>query len=119
MIVWQEEFPKSYRVPAEVLRLADSGVIEDMSWRHDPCPSFGTRLKDKNYVRLWVEHPDSERRAGWDRRYTLVVQPEPSVPFGWKLVATDDVYEALTWLTEVLRARGQRCRFKITQGGVA
>lgn len=118
MMVWQDEFPKSYRVPMEVTRLVNTGVIEDMSWRQDPSPSFGVRLKDKNYVRLWVEHPDPDRRMGWDRRYTLVLQPEPSIPFGLKLVATDDIYEALTWLTEVLRVRGPRWRFKVQSGGV-
>lgn len=120
MMTWQEEFPSSFRVPKEIVHLVDAGIIEDMSWRQDPSPSFGARLKDKNFVRLWVEHPDPSRRIGWDRRYTLVVQPEPSVPFGWKLVSTDDIYEALTWLTEVIRTRGPRWRFKVFQeGGVA
>jgi hypothetical protein len=118
-VIWQEEFPSSFRVPKEIVRLASSGVIEDMSWRQDPAPSFGARLKDKNFVRLWVEHPDIERRMGWGRRYTLVVQPEPSIPFGWIIVSTDDVYEALSWLTELLRNRGRHCRFKVSQGGVA
>lgn len=116
MTAWQEDFPSSFRVSKEILDLVYSGVIEDMSWRQDPSPSFGIRLKDKNFVRLWVEHPDRERRMGWDKRYTLVVQPDLAVPFGWKLVATDDVYEALTWLTEVLRTRGPRWRFKVQQG---
>lgn len=113
MIVWEEEFPSSYRVPREVVRLVDRGILEDMSWRHDPAPSFGTRLRDKNWVRLWVEYPDPAKRMGWDRRYTVIVQPEPTVPFGWRMVSTDNMYEALMWLTELLQIRGTLCRFKI------
>lgn len=120
MIVWQEEFPSSYRVPKEIVRLVESGVIEDMSWRNEPSPSFGIRLKDKNWVRLWVEHPDPARRQGWEHRYTVVVQPEPAIPFGWKMVSTDDVYEALTWLTGIMKMKGPKIRFKvIPDGGVA
>jgi len=114
MIVWQEEFPSSYRVPREVVRLADTGVLEDMSWRQDPSPSFGARLRDKNWIRLWVEHPDPNRRLGWEHRYTVVLQPEPAIPFGCMLVSTEDVYEALTWLTEIVRMKGPRWRFKIS-----
>lgn len=113
MISWEEEFPSSYRVPREIVRLVDSGVLEDMSWRQDPAPSFGARLRDKNWVRLWVEYPDPAKRLGWDHRYTVVVQPEPTIPFGCKMVSTENMYEALTWLTEILRMRGPKCRFKI------
>lgn len=115
MIVWQEEFPSSYRVPRDVIRLVEAGVIEDMSWRNDPSPSFGVKLKDKNWVRLWVEHPDPHRREGLADRYTIVVQPEPAVPFGWRMVATDDLYEALTWLMEIVRMKGPRWRFKVLE----
>lgn len=113
MIVWHEEFPSVYRVPLEIVKLVESGVVEDMSWRQDPAPSFGRKLKNKNWVRLWVEHPDPVQRIGWDRRYTVIVQPDPSIPFGWKMVATDDIYEALTWLTGIVKLRNPGFRFQI------
>lgn len=115
MIVWQEEFPSSYRVPRDIDHLVEAEVVEDMSWRNDPSPSFGVKLKDKNWVRLWVEHPDPERRLGWPDRYTIVVQPEPAVPFGWKMLGTQDVNEALGWLTEIIRTKGPRWRFKVLE----
>jgi|FLYN01.1.fsa_nt_gi hypothetical protein len=114
-MVWLEEFPASYRVPKEIMRLVASGMIEDLSWRNDPAPSFGARLKDKNWIRLWVEHPNWERRGGFPTRYTVVVQPDLAVPFGRRLVATDDLGEALYWLTEVIRARGHQGRFRILE----
>lgn len=113
MIVWEEEFPSSYRVPWEVIRLVNSGVMEDLSWRHDPSPSFGARLKDKNWVRLWVEHPIKEKRLGWRDRFTIVVQPELAVPFGWKLLGTEDRDQAVIWMWKIVSERGPRCRFKV------
>jgi hypothetical protein len=113
MLLWQEEFPSSYRVPWGVVRMVESGMIEDLSWRNDPSPSFGARLKDKNWVRLWVEHPTPEKRLGWGDRFTIVVQPEPAIPFGWKMLGTEDATEALTWLAEIIRMKGPRCRFKV------
>lgn len=115
MIVWPDEFPASYRVPRDVIKLVEAGLVEDMSWRNEPSPSFGIKLKDKNWVRLWVEHPDPARRVGWTDRYTVVIQPEPAVPFGWRMVATDDVNEALAWLLEIVRMKGSRVRFKVTE----
>lgn len=119
MIVWQEEFPSSYRVPREIVHLVEDGVLEDMSWRHDPSPSFGGRLRDKNWLRLWVEHPDPEKRIGWEHRYTVIVQPEPTVPFGWKMVSTEDLCEALSWVAGIVRMKGPKCRFKIRKGEIA
>ncbi len=113
MIVWDEEFPESYRVPREISDLVLAGTLEDMSWRLDASPSFGVKLKDKNWLRLWVEHVDPRARLGWKSRYTLVIQPDLVVPFGWKIVGTDDMYKALSYLTEAIRMRRSKCRFKI------
>lgn len=118
-VVWQEEFPKSYRVPGDIIKLVYSDILTDLSWRNDPAPSFGVKLRDKNWVRLWVEHPDPARRLGWEDRYTVVVQPEPSIPFGWKLLGTEDLYIALDSLIDVIKMRGPKCHFKIETDGVA
>lgn len=112
-MAWNEEFQETYRVSRYVTNLVEAGLIEDMSWRNDPSPSFGAKLKDKNWVRLWVEHPDPELRQGWPKRYTIVIQPEPDVLFGWKMMATDDLNEALAWLTHILLMKGPRWRFDV------
>jgi hypothetical protein len=110
---WQEEFDSSFRVPRDIVRMVESGILEDMSWRNDPSPSFGTRLKDKNWVKIWVEHPNPTGRVGWPDRYTIVIQPEPAVPFGWKMLGTENTSEALVWLTEIIRMKGPKWRFKV------
>jgi hypothetical protein len=115
LIVWQNEFPSSYRVPRDLEKLVLSGVVEDMSWRNDPSPSCGVRLKDKNWVRLWVEHPDLNRRIGWPNRYTIVIQPEPAIPFGWKMIGTEDLPAALSWVAQIVRMKAPRCRFRVTR----
>ncbi len=114
-IIWEEEFPSSYRVPREMGKLVMAGLVEDMSWRQDPCPSFGTKLRDKNWVRMWIEHPNVGLRRGWPDRYTVVVQPDPLVPFGWRMVATEDFGESLMWLTEIIKIGGPRWKFKILE----
>lgn len=113
MIVWKEEFPSSYQVPVEILELVFDGFLEDMSWRQDPCPSFGRKLKDKNWVRLWVEHPDPVQRIGWPDRYTIIVQPEPSIPFGWKMVSTESVHPAMSGLMALINKRKSGLKFYI------
>lgn len=111
--VWEEEFSRSFKVPVDVMRLVRSGAIEDMSWRNDPSPSFGVKLRDKNWVRLWVEHPEPRRRRGWPDRFTIVVQPEPAIPFGWKMLGSEDPHEAVQWLTEIIRMKSI-FRFKVS-----
>ena len=113
ILVWEEEFPSSYRVPRELGSLVLSKVVEDMSWRQDPCPSFGTKLRDKNWVRLWVEHPNANLRHGWSDRFTVVVQPDPLVPFGWRMWGGEEFPTALTCLTDIIRLGGPRWKFKI------
>ncbi len=114
-LIWQEEFHSSYRVPRELGKLVGSGLVEDMSWRQDPCPSFGTKLRDKNWVRMWCEHPTSGLRRGWPDRYTVIVQPDPLVPFGWRMWGGEDFSTALTCLTDIIRLGGPRWKFKILE----
>ncbi len=111
--MWQEEFPEHYRVPNEVMNLVISGDIEDMSWRHDPCPSFGKRLPGGTWVRLFVEHPDPAERRLWECRFTVMVQPDPSVMFGLRVGCTDDTILALAHLKRVVFDRRRGWRFKI------
>lgn len=118
--VWAEEFSPMYKVPYIFCKLAEDGVIEDMSWRNDPCPSFGAKLRDKNFVRIWVEHPMKDARKGWPTRFTILVQPDLTVLFGRRILATDYLEEAYGQLLSLVRSRGIRARqgrFKVTSSG--
>lgn len=112
MTAWEEEFP-AHEVPYDVRLLVGVGTLEDMSWKNDPAPSFGTRLRDKNWLRLWVEHQNPARRAGFPTRFTVMVQPDLAVPFGRRIAATEDLGEALHWVVETIKARGRHGRFKM------
>jgi len=113
---WDQEFPPDFHVPRRFAKLVAGGVIEDMSWRNDPCPSFGVKLKDKNWARLWVEHPNADLRRGWPRRFTIIIQGDPTVTFGRRILATDDpqtAYDKMVALAESRGARARQGRFKI------
>lgn len=110
-----------YKVPHIFSKLAEDGIIEDMSWRNDPCPSFGAKLPDKNFVRIWVEHPMKDARKCWPTRFTILVQPDLNVPFGRRILATDYLNEAYGQLLYLVRSRGilaRQGRFKVSLGTV-
>lgn len=111
-----------YKVPHIFCTLVEEGVIEDMSCRNDPCPSLGAKLADKNFVRIWVEHPVKDARKCWPTRFTIIVQPDPSVFFGRRILATDDLEHAYMKLMSLVRSRGiwaRQGRFKISSGATA
>lgn len=115
-IVWAQEFPL-YKVPDILSRLVADGLVEDTSWRNDPCPSFSAKLPDKNYVRIWVEHPVKNARKEWPTRFTILVQPDLGTQFGRRVLATDDLTEAHLKLLDIVRGRGLRVRqgrFRVT-----
>lgn len=103
---WHQEFP-GHEIPHGVLLLVGSGALEDMSWRNDPAPSFGARLRDKNWIRLWVEHQDPSRRSEFPNRFTVMIQPDPAVPFGRRIAATEDMGEALEEIIRTMKTRGK------------
>jgi hypothetical protein len=84
---WRTEFGDDYDVPHEV-----TARLWDQSWHHDACPSF-THTDfppdgSGHDLRLWVEHPDPERRETGAPRYAVV--------HGEALVlGTDDLMAAL------------------------
>lgn len=114
-MAWIEEFPSEYAIPREIERQVSVGAIEDMSWRYDPTPSFGARLKDKNFVRLWVEHPSYGGRRLWPTRYTLMIQPDLLIYFGWRICATNDITLVMDYLSQLMRIRNPRWAFKIVK----
>jgi hypothetical protein len=120
MTSWRDEFPQHFAVPIQIEKMVEKGTLEDMSWKQDPCPSFGAKLKDKSWVRIWVEHPYSQERRGWPDLYTLVIGPDPSVSFGW-MRSFDYFPYAFYALQEIIRVGGPRWKFKIVEAdtGVA
>lgn len=114
MKTWLAEFPAHFCVPHAVGHLVRDSILEDMSWRNDPCPSFGARLKDHNWVRLWVDHPNPAARRMWETRYTILVQPDPAVTFGLRIIGTDDLGLALWYLNETIRTKRRGWKFKIS-----
>ena len=72
---WEIEFEPSFKVPEEILRLVDLGVLEDSSWHNDVAPSFTAALPggEDMHIRLWVDHPNRKEREGSGDRYWLNV----------------------------------------------
>jgi hypothetical protein len=106
-MIWEDEFPSSFRVPWPIEALVMRGILEEMSWRNDPAPSFGARLRDRRWARLWTEHPDPECRKRWPFRFILMIQSDPSSTAGEMLAETDDLAEALRRIEAVLYRHGR------------
>ena len=64
-MTWSDEFDEGYAVPAEISGLPD---LEDDSWHNNTCPTFHNTATNRT---LWVEHPLSSEREGWEHRYTV------------------------------------------------
>jgi hypothetical protein len=100
-----EEFLPAYRVPAAIEQLVALGVLEDLSWRNDRSPSFGTRLRDRTWLRLWVEHPNPGARTR-GTRFTVAIQQDPASGEGEVVARTERVEEALFHVSEIVDTRG-------------
>ena len=112
-MVYEEEFP-GYKVSKEIVRLVKEGVLEDTSWKPDASPSFGTKLKDCNWIRIWTEHPNVGQRKGSVYRYSAFVQEDLRYEPSETIVQTNDVYEAIMALRNVIERRGiHRARFRL------
>lgn len=63
---WRKEFGEEYQVPQDIEDLTKHGVTRDLSWHNDSSPSFGFVRdvvgKPHLDIRLWVEHPDVDKR---------------------------------------------------------
>jgi hypothetical protein len=105
-VVYEEEFPKDFKVPREIIQYVKQGLLEDTSWHNDESPSFGTRLADGTLLRLWVGHPNLHRREGAPR-YGLYVQEDFGDPADETIMETDDVEEVLFHMLNVIERRGK------------
>ncbi len=77
---WSKRFPADFDVPDAVVELTNSGVAHDVSDGNAVCPCFAGDLDDGT-VRLWVDHPDRDRRESHgdhDCRYFVESQYSPT-----------------------------------------
>jgi hypothetical protein len=72
---WLACFEPSFAVPARLDELTTAGVLVDLSYGNDECPSFGlaSEVDEDFHWQLFVEHPEPERRTyRGARRFVLV-----------------------------------------------
>ncbi len=103
---WREEFSPDFRVPEELDILVGQGFLEETSWRSDPAPSFGARLKDKTWLRIWVGRPLQGSRAGG--RFILLIQDDPASYTGTLVIQTDLLEELFQRVDRLLWQRGRK-----------
>jgi hypothetical protein len=70
---WRTEFggrSVDFDVPESIIRLEG---LEDMSWKNDTCPSFGTQvMPDEIELRIWCEAPEpDDRQSGFEQRFMV------------------------------------------------
>ncbi len=103
---WREEFSPDFKVPEELDILVGQGFLEETSWRSDPAPSFGARLKDKTWLRIWVGRPVPSGRAGG--RFILLLQHDPASYTGALVIQTDLLEELFQSIDRILWQRGRK-----------
>lgn len=91
---WEVEFGADYDVPQAIRTLHDRGQMSDSSWHNDVCPSF---MFGDGSVRLFVDHPDPQRRECRGKRFFVSLYDE-SDDFLDNGIETDDIGELLTYL---------------------
>jgi hypothetical protein len=63
-MTWLGEHGPEYEVPGLIQFMVKEGILQDLSWHNDTCPSFAI-LDPKNEdrgVRMFVDHPVKGRR---------------------------------------------------------
>jgi hypothetical protein len=114
-LMWEEEFPSSFRVPGPIEFLVRQGALEETSWQNEASPSFASHLKDGSWVKLWTEHPNAPSRQGLPWRFTLCHQGDPS-GIGEVFFQTEDLNRLLWELVPLLWERAKvRPRFRLTE----
>lgn len=112
---WRRDFP-DYDVPIRIQDLVDRGLLEDVSAPDDPAPAFIARLVKRGWIRLWVEHPDFERRRAGPFRFRVEITDDLS-DYG-RVLLEDDVLN-MVWPTLYTNVRilGVKSRFRLLGGG--
>jgi hypothetical protein len=101
---WKRLLP-DYNVPKKIERLVTVGVLKDKTSERDVVPHFEAILSDGSRLVLWVDHPDSEKRAMPDGpRYGLEIYRKERLPK--TLFESNDLEEALLALKGLLEEHG-------------
>jgi len=101
---WISEFGPEWQIPKEILDLVNAGVLSDMSWHNDVCPSFGKEIAPDTFFQMFVEHPNLNERESPDGRFSAsLVKPDGSVDY---LLVTDNLSEVLTMARKYLKPKG-------------
>lgn len=112
---WRRDFP-DYDVPRCIQDLVERGLLEDVSAPEDPAPSFIAKLLKRGWLRVWVEHPDFDRRRAGPFRYRAEITDD--LPALGRLLIQDDALAAV-WPTlySNLKILGAKSRFRLLGGG--
>jgi len=111
----------SIEIPYIIQKMAEDGILEEMPFNPDGCPGFSAGFHDGHRRRLWaclwVERNDRGSRKTWPDKYTLTVQPDPTVLFGRRIMATEDLSEVVVGLNKLLKGglKDKQGRFKILE----
>jgi hypothetical protein len=107
-------------IPYIIRKMVEDGILEEMPFDQD-CHGFSAAFHDGHRRRLWaclyVERADRGARKTWPDKYTLTVQPDPTVLFGRRIVATEDLSEVVVGLNKLLKGgtKDKQGRFKILE----
>lgn len=75
-----KEFGTEYQIPAKIIELVEKKKLTDMSWHNDVSPSFGTffadPVKGEVEIRIWIDHPEKEKREFDCDRFTVTDDTE-------------------------------------------
>lgn len=105
-------------IPYIIRKMVEDGILEEMPFDQN-CPGFSAGFHDGHRRRLWaclwVETKDPQARHTWPNQYTVTVQPDPTILFGRRIVATDDLSEAIVSLSKLLKGglKDKQGRFKV------
>ena len=100
LALWKKEHGPDYEVPGVIDFMVKQGVLTDMSWHNDVCPSFGVddHKNSQRGVRLWVDHPITFERETGNKRFAIT-KGEYGSEHEFEL-ETDDLVEALETLVK-------------------
>lgn len=100
-MAWQEWFP-DFKVPRDVQKLVDAGLLRDTTLDWSASPNFTAVLSDGRPLVLHVEHPMAGKRTGQEKRYELRLW-EPSGR-NKTLLETDSLEATMEALRAILRS---------------
>lgn len=94
-------------IPYIIQKMIEDGVLEEMPFDPDGCPGFSAGFHDGHRRRLWaciyIDDKNGTGRKIWKTRFTVTVQPDPTVLFGRRVLATNDLSEAVLSLNKILK----------------